>query len=100
MEPVWYFSTDDHGQYFTVYADANSSSSKRRFTEKDGKFFDEAKGGAGTSYAEAFKFDIRSARRLGSLQGRPNLQDAVKKLRLPDDVLGELRRLKKSIVGS
>jgi hypothetical protein len=99
MDPVWCYSKDDAGGFFAVYADANNSSSERRFTEKDGAFVDEAKGGAGTSYAEAFRFQIRSARRLGSLQGRANLQDAVRKRRLPDDVLSELRRLKKSIVG-
>jgi hypothetical protein len=99
MEPVWYFATDDQGQYFTVFADANNSSSMRRFTEKDGEYVDAARGGAGSSYAEAFKSEIGAARRLGSLQGRPNLQDAVKKKRLPSDVLSELRRLKRAIVG-
>jgi len=99
MEPVWYYSTDDQGEYFFAFADANNSSSKRRFLANNGAFVDEAKGGAGRGYAEAFKSDIRSGRRLGSLQGRPNLQDAVRKRRLPDDVLGELRRLKKSLVG-
>jgi hypothetical protein len=100
MEPAWYFSAEGDSEYFTVFADANNSSSKRRFTAKDGRFIDEAKGGAGTSLAEAFKSEIRAAQRLGPLQGRPNLQDAVRKGRLPGDVLGELQRLKRSIVGS
>jgi hypothetical protein len=62
-------------------------------------FVNEAKGGAGTSFSEAFRAYIRSAHRLGSLTGHPNLQDAVQKGRSPDDVLAELRRLKTSIVG-
>ncbi|MBS1858466.1 MAG: hypothetical protein JST11_24060 [Acidobacteria bacterium] len=99
MEPVWYHSKHDDGEYFIVYADANNSSSKRRFGAADGRFVDEAKGGAGTSYSQAFRADLRNASRLGSLNGRPNLQDAVRKGRLPDDVLGELRRLKNAIVG-
>jgi hypothetical protein len=98
MEPVWYYSTDGQGEYITVYADANNSSSKRRFALKDGTFVDEAKGGAGSCFAEAFSSEIRSARRLGGLLGRPNLQDAVRKGRLPSDVLSELRRLKKAMV--
>jgi hypothetical protein len=99
MEPVWYYSADHEGEYFSVFADANNSSSKRRFLANDGTFVDEARGGAGSGYAEAFKSDIRSGR-LGYLRGRPNLQDAVRKRRLPDDVLSELRSLKRSIVGS
>jgi hypothetical protein len=98
MEPVWYYSKDDQGEYFTVYADANNSSSKRRFAANDGRFLNEETGGAGTSFSQAFRADLRSANRLGSLNGRPNLQDAVRKRRLPDDV-GELRRLKTAIVG-
>jgi hypothetical protein len=75
-----------------------NSCSKRRFDANTGRFVDQRKGGAGTSFA-AFTSDMRSSRRLGSLNGRPNLQDAVKKGRLPDDVLSEVRRLKRSIVG-
>jgi hypothetical protein len=99
MQPVWYYSKDDDAEYFTVYTDANSSSSKRRFTAVDGVFIHEAKAGDGTAFNQAFQADIRSAHCLGSLAGRLNLQDAVMKGRLSDDVLAELRRLKKSIVG-
>jgi hypothetical protein len=82
-----------------VFADANNSCSKRRFAAKDGSFIDEAKGGAGTVFAHFVRSDIRSARRLGSLRGRPNLQKAVSDRQLPGDVLGELLSLKKSLVG-
>ena len=99
MEPVWYYAKNNEGEYFTVYADANNSSSKRRFNAANGTFVDEDRGGAGTSFSQAFRAEIRTAHHLGSLNGRPNLQDAVRKGRLPDDVLGELRRLKRAIVG-
>src|SRR3954463_16511279 len=99
MEPVWYYSNDESGEYFVVYANANKSSIKRRFNAVDGSFVNETKGGAGTPFSEAFRVDLHSAHRLGSLNGRPSLQDAVRKGRLPDDVLGELRRLKHTIVG-
>jgi hypothetical protein len=99
MEPVWYYSKDDHGEYYSVYADANNSSSKRRFAAEDGHFLNEETGGAGTSFSQAFRPDFRSAQRLGALNKRLNLQDAVRKKRLPDDVLGELRQLKRAIVG-
>ena len=99
MEPVWYYSKDDRAEYCIVYANASHSSSKRRFNAVDGSFVNEAKGGAGTDFSEAFRADLPSAHRLGSLNGRPNLPDAVRQGRLPDDVLGELRRLKNTIVG-
>ena len=99
MQPEWYYSADVDNEYYIVFADAHNSSSKRRFRASDGHFIDEAKGGHGISLAEAFRVDISSARRLGALRGRPNLQDAVNKGRLPSDVLGELQRLKRSIVG-
>jgi len=99
MEPVWYYSKDDQGEYYAVYADANNSSSKRKFAADDGRFLNEETGGAGTSFSQAFRPDFRSAHRLGALNKRPNLQDAVRKRRLPDDVLGELRQLKRAIVG-
>jgi hypothetical protein len=98
MEPVWYYSKDGRGEYFSVYADANNSSSKRRFTVKDGGFVNEVKGGFGTMFSQAFKADLRNSSRLGSLTGRPNLQDAVRNGRLPSDVLSELMRLKKALV--
>jgi len=98
MEPVWYYSKNDQGEYFMVCADANNSSSKRRFNAADGTFMDQDRGGAGTSFSQAFRADLRSASHLGSLNGRPNLQDAVRRGRLPDGVLGELRRLKNAIV--
>jgi len=99
MAPVWYYSKDDQGEYYTVYADANNSSSKRRFAAADGRFLNEESGGAGVSFSQAFRPDLRSAHRLGELNKRPNLQDAVRKRRLPDDVIGELRQLKRAIVG-
>ena len=99
MDPVWYYSKDDHGEYYTVYADTNNRSSKRRFAAKDGGFLNEARGGAGASFSQTFREDFRSAHRLGSLNGRLNLQDAVRRGRLSDDVLGELRRLKDVIFG-
>ena len=100
MEPVWYYAkADADGEYFVVYADANNSSSRRRFMANDGSFVDEAKGGLGSSFSQAFKADVRSSYRLGALNGRPNLVDAVKARRLPNDVLSELQRLKKSLVG-
>lgn len=99
MGPDWYYMKDEQGEYFVVFADANNSCSRRRFAAGDGSYKDEDKGGAGTSFAEHYRKDLRNASRLGELRGRPNLQDAVRNGRLPDTVLGDLRRLKRSMVG-
>ena len=94
MDRVWYYSKDIHGECFVVYSNAHNSSSKHWFSVKNGRFVDAVNGGEGRPFSQAFRLDFYSAHRLGSLSGRPHLQDAVRRGRLPDDVLGELRRLK------
>ena len=96
MEPVWYYSKDSSGEYFKAYVEANNRSTKRRFNAFDGAFVNQAAGGAGKSFTQAFSADLDSAIFLGSLNSRPNLAAAVSDGRLPRHVLGELRVLLKA----
>jgi hypothetical protein len=101
MEPNWYYSQEGGGQ-FVVFADANNSCSMRAFAAADGSFVrDDHAEIPGAVFATHYKNVIRSMQngRIGSVSKRPNLQDAVKKRKLPDDVLAELKRLKRSLVG-
>lgn len=90
--PNWYYAKDDSGEYFVVYANANNSCSKRRFNAATGQFVDKTSGVPGKSFPEVFGPELRASRRIGELQGRPNLENAVKNGRLSDDVLRELQR--------
>lgn len=93
MGPNWYYVKDDSGRaYFVVFAEANGSCSKRRFDAQNGSFVDQTKGQRGKGFAEVFAGEMSEGHRIGELQGRPNLEAAVRKGRLPDDVWSELRR--------
>jgi hypothetical protein len=81
-----------------VYADAKGSCSRRRFQGVDGRLVDETPG-YGRNYAEVFKADFKKGTRFAELRGRPNLEDAVRAEQLPNDVLGELKSLARSIAG-
>ena len=96
VEPVWYYSKDSRGEYFTAYVDANTTSIKRRFNALDGSFVNQAAGGAGKSFNQAFSADLGSGIFLGPLNSRPRLANAVSDGRLPQNVLGELRLLLKA----
>jgi hypothetical protein len=74
VEPVWYYSKDSTGEYFAAYVYANNTAIKRRFNALDGSFVNQAAGGAGKSFSEAFCADLGSAILLGSLYSRPNLR--------------------------
>ena len=100
VEPVWYYSKDSTGEYFAAYVYANNTAIKRRFNALDGSFVNQAAGGAGKSFSEAFSADLGSAILLGSLDRHPNLRDAVWKGRLPPNVLRELQLLLKARGGS
>jgi hypothetical protein len=93
MERVWYYSKDIYGECSVVYANGKNTSSRHWFRATNGRFVDAVNGEEGSSFSQAVRLDFYSAHRLGSLNGRPNLQDAVRKGRLPDDVLGELQRI-------
>jgi hypothetical protein len=100
MEPNWYYATNDAEGRFTVFADANNSCSMRVFSEANGEFIGQDSAGlAGASFLSHYRNEIRPMHRLGELSGRPNLQDAVTKRKLPSDVLSELKRLKRLMVG-
>lgn len=100
MEPNWYYShTGEKGQ-FVAFADANNSCSMRVFAEENGDFIrHESAGVAGASFATHYRKEIKQMERIGPLSKRPNLQDAVAKKRLPSDILSELKRLKRSLIG-
>ena len=100
MEPNWYYSNIDGKGQFIAFADANNSCSMRVFDEDKGDFIrQESAGVAGASFATHYRKEIKPMGRIGPLSKRPNLQDAVAKKRLPSDVLSELKRLKRSLIG-
>ena len=98
MEPNWYYADDGGEQVFVVYDDLKGSCKRRRFVAQGGAFVDETPSYPG-DFAQHFKPEIKSSRRLGGLRARPNLVDAVKARKLPSDVLGELKELLRSIHG-
>src|SRR5262245_2674898 len=95
MAPVWYYSEDSDQKRFVAYHDSKGGSTKRQFFAGDGTFLDQT--ASLKNVARAFKVDFENSKRLGELQGRPNLEAAAKAGKLPDHAVHELKSLLWSI---
>ena len=89
LTPEWYF--DPFARRFVAFANSDEACSRYDFAE-DGVALRKSPKRTSGSFAEAYGGELRSMHRIGSLSIHLSIQDAVKRGKLSDVVLAELRR--------
>ena len=89
LSPEWYF--EPAAKVFTAFANSDAACSRYDFTD-DGVPLRKSPKRAPGSFAEAYRSDLKTMQRIGVLTNHLNIQDAVKRGKLSDVVVSELRR--------
>ena len=89
LNPEWFYSQSTGT--FVAFANSDANCSRYDFGS-DGVPLRRSPERRSGSFAEAYKADLRSMQRIGTLMNHLNIHEAVKRGRLSDIVLAELRR--------
>ena len=89
LNPEWYFC--QHTATFVAFANSDARCSRYDFGS-DGVSLGRNPERRSGSFSEAYKADLKNMQRIGTLMNHLNIQDAVKRGRLSDVVIAELRR--------
>jgi hypothetical protein len=89
LNPEWYH--DDAQSAFVAFADGESGCSRYDFDE-DGVAIRRSPVRRPGPFAETYRAELRSMNRIGALTTHLNIHDALRRGRLSDLVVSELRR--------
>jgi hypothetical protein len=89
LNPEWYY--DNAKRAFVGFADGESGCSRYDFNE-DGVALRRSPVRKPGFFAETYGSELKSMHRIGTLQSHLNIHDALKRGRLSDIVIAELRR--------
>jgi len=89
LTPEWYFAPV--GRSFIAFANSDVACSRYEFNENGIALRRSPRRSPG-SFAEAYRSDLKNMQRIGTLSNHLNIQDAVKRGKLSDVVIAELRR--------
>ncbi len=89
LNPEWYF--EPIAKSFVAFANSDAGCSRYDFAENGAALRKSPKRSLG-SFAEVYNGDLRGMQRIGVLSNHLNIQDALKRGKLSDVVIAELRR--------
>ena len=89
LSPDWYY--DSPRRVFVAFADGETGCSRFEFQES-GEATRKSPVRKAGGFAQAYRAELKSMARIGTLDNHLNIHDALKRGRLSDVVIAELRR--------